>query len=192
MLLYLPYSLGTALHMYEVQALGWISRNYKMSSAIIKTFDREPSVQHICSKQVLQKNTNTSKYQKQKYIYFVFVWILKLHSVFSHWTGIFARIFWMKMCFEIFPLKNPVWRNLQDLKDFRGIFNIVGSANQLEQSPEKVKGQAAGLNWSIDNICRGSTLIFKHWPHTVTLTFSYQVLQRKVGPCCHQTLSGYF
>ena len=168
MLLYLPYSLGTALHMYEVQALGWISRNYKMSSAIIKSFDREPSVQHICSKQVLQKNTNTSKYQKQKYIYFVFVWILKLHSVFSHWTGIFARIYWIKMCFEIFPLKNPVWRNLQDLKDFRGIFNIVGSANQLEQSPEKVKGQTAGWNWSIDNICRGSTLIFKHWPPIVT------------------------
>ena len=103
------------------------------------------------------------------YIYFVFVWILKLHSVFSHWTGIFARIFWIKMCYEIFPLKIPVWRNLQDLKDFRGIFNIVGSENQLvEQSPEKVKGQTAGLNWSIDNICRGSTLIFKHWPRIVT------------------------
>ena len=121
------------------------------------------------------------------YINFVFVWILKLHSVFSHWTGIFARIYWIKMCFEIFPLKNPVWRNLQDLKDFRGIFNIVGSANQLKQSPVKVKGQSADLNWSIDNICRGSTLIFKHWPrttlhrlHFLTQHFLYPVLQRKV------------
>ena len=119
------------------------------------------------------------------YLFFAFVWILKLHLVFSHRTGIFARNHWI--CFEIFPLKNPVWRNLQDSKDFRRIFNIVGSVNQLEQSPVKVKGQSADLNWSIDNICRGSTLIFKHWPrttlhrlHFLTQHFLYPVLQPKV------------